>query len=107
MAKLGTLTLTGASGTKYEFTVYSSDTDFRSGVACVYYISHRDNSAKHTNIYVGQTEDVSDRHEDHHKQDCFEKHGYNAISLHLEESERTRLRIEKDLIASLDPPCNG
>ncbi len=110
MAKLGTLTLKGASGTAYSFDVYPADTVWNDNVACVYYVSKRtkkpDGGGDHAVIYVGQTEDLKTRHEDHHKQQCFERHGYNAISIYQERSERARLQIEADLVRALSPPCN-
>ena len=110
MAKLGTLTLTGASGSTYDFVVYGADTTWNEGVMCVYYVSERteksDGTGTHSNIYVGQTEDIKDRFDDHHKQRCFEAHGYNAISVLIESNEFARLAIEGDLIDALNPPCN-
>jgi hypothetical protein len=102
-----TLELKGASGNTYTFDVYTSNTVWRDGVACVYYVSKRDSEGNHTHLYVGETEDMKDRHLDHHKQQCFERNGYNAISILRESSSNKRLQIEKDLIRALDPPCNG
>jgi hypothetical protein len=111
MAKLGTLKLTGASGTIYDFNVYSADAVWVEGLACVYYISKRIEKAggggNHAHIYVGETEDLAERYVDHHKQACFDRHRYNCISIHQQSTVQTRLRIEKDLIEALDPPCNG
>lgn len=110
MAKLGTLALTGASGTKYEFTVYSKDTSFKEDVDCVYYISKRtakaDGTGTHSEIYVGETDDLKKRLSDHHKQACFDRNGYNAISVHRESSSLARTRKESDLIEAIHPPCN-
>ena len=110
MAKLGDLTLTGASGKKYTFAVYPADTTWKDGVAGVYYVSRRtakpDGSGDHSKIYVGETSDLKDRFENHHKQKCFEKNGYNAISILQESNENTRLAIEGDLVDALSPPCN-
>lgn len=110
MAKLGTLTLTGASGTKYEFIVYSKDTSFKDDVDCVYYISKRtakaDDTGTHSKIYVGESGDLKERLSNHHKQACFDRNGYNAISVHRESSSSARTRKESDLIEALDPPCN-
>ena len=110
MAKLGTLTLNGQSGQSYDFDVYSSDTSWNAGVACVYYISKRtkknDGTGSHTAIYVGETEDLNDRLSNHHKQQCFDNNGYNAVSIHQNSNNQSRLSIESDLIASHDPPCN-
>src|SRR5579863_9381173 len=110
MAKITTLNLKGASGKTYAFYVYSSDTVWNDNVACVYYISKRavggDGTGTHTAIYIGETEDLKKRHGDHHKQQCFERHGYNCISIHQESSAKARLTIEADLIAAYHPPCN-
>jgi predicted GIY-YIG superfamily endonuclease len=102
-----TLTLKGASGTNYQFAVYTSDTVWNANVACVYYMSKRDNTGTHTKIYVGETGDMKTRHVDHHKQECFDRHGCNAISILQEGNGQRRVQIETDLIKALDPPCNG
>jgi hypothetical protein len=111
MAKLGTLQLKGASGTTYGFNVHTADAIWADGLACVYYVSKRTEipggAGDHTAIYVGETEDMKERHLDHHKQECFDRHGCNAISIHRESNAQTRLRIEADLRRALDPPCNG
>jgi hypothetical protein len=110
MAKLGTLKLTGASGTVYDFDVYSADTVWNANYPCVYCASHRaaqaDGTGNHTPIYIGQTGDIKNRHVDHHRQKCFDSHNCNAISVHPETNEQQRLVKEHDLIRSLDPPCN-
>jgi len=110
MSKLGTLTLKGQSGTEYDFNVYKWDTDFED-IGAVYYISKRtekpDGYGTHTKIYIGQTGDMLERFGDHHKSECFENHDVNAISIHQEANESTRLTIEEDLIDALNPPCNG
>ena len=110
MTKLGTLTLTGQSGQTYNFDVYPSDASWNSGIACVYYISKRtkksDGTGSHNAIYVGETEDLKDRLANHHKQQCFDSNGYNAVSIHQESNSQSRLSVESDLIASHDLPCN-
>ena len=74
MAKLGTITLKGQSGADYEFDVYTWGADFNN-VGAVYYISNRyvdsDSGWTHTDIYIGQTGDLSDRFDNHHKAQCF------------------------------------
>ena len=110
MAKIGTLTLTGASGTKYTFNVYPYDTEFKA-IGAVYYISKRtektDGSGSHAEIYIGETGDLSERFDNHHKEPCFKKHNANCISIHQESNEDKRLKIEEDLIDAYNPPCNG
>ncbi|MDQ7047399.1 MAG: GIY-YIG nuclease family protein [Sulfurovum sp.] len=110
MATIGTLTLTGLSGNKYKFNVYSFDTTFKE-LGAIYYISKRttDSNGKgtHSKIYIGMTGDLSTRFNNHHKEDCFNKKNANCKSILIEENKETRLEIEADLIESLNPPCNG
>jgi len=110
MSKIGTLTLTGQSGNKYDFNVYAWGTDFND-FGAVYYVSKRtiksDGIGSHTEIYVGETGDMSERFDNHHKAQCFKNNGANAISAHQDDDEDSRLQKETDLINALDPPCNG
>jgi hypothetical protein len=110
MAKLADYTITGKSGTKYTFGMYAYPGSWNS-VACVYIITKRevktDGKGYHTHIYVGETEDLADRHDDHHKSDCFEKHGGNCIGILMEKGGQRRLDIETDIRNNGDKwPCN-
>jgi hypothetical protein len=109
MAKLGTIDLKGTSGT-WTFNVWPRETEFNA-VAAVYVQTVRTPKAggggSHKWIYVGQTGDLSKRPLNHHKKPCFDREGANCLLIHSEENEKTRLSIEADLIASLNPPCNG
>ena len=109
MAKLGKIELKGASGNSWSFDVYPRDTEFKA-VGATYVQSVRtakpNGSGSHDFIYVGQTGDLSNRPLNHHKKTCFDRHGANALLILVENSERTRLSIERDLINSLKPPCN-
>ena len=111
MAKLGTVTFTGVSGAKYEFTVYPWGTSFNKDYGAVYFVTKRTQESggghSHTRLYVGETEDLSTRFDNHHKQDCFDRHNKNCVCVYGEEDEDTRLEIEQDLIDNCQPPCNG
>src|SRR6266480_4059466 len=102
MSKIEDLTLTGKSGTKYTFQMYPLGTEFKA-VGGVYIITKRTASTtggSHSLIYIGQTGDLSERFDDHHKADCFKRHGANCIGVLLEESEEKRVAIEADLLAA-------
>jgi len=101
-----TLSLTGASGAQYEFELYSWGTEFKA-VCAVYSISADQRNGYHTMIYIGQTGDCSTRFDAHHKAGCFNRRGATHIGILVENSERSRLAIEADLIAAYNPPCNG
>ncbi len=109
MAKHGTMTITGQSGTQYAFEVFSWDTNFND-VGAVYVITKRipktEGGGSHTYVYVGETGDLSERFDSHHKIECFAQHGANCICVHVESGEKSRLVKESDLIAALNPPCN-
>lgn len=109
MSKIGTIKLKGTSGKEYDFNIYPFGTDFKK-FGAVYYVSKRvlnsDGSVKHTAIYIGITDDMSERFDNHHKKDCFKKHEANCISVHECSSKTTREEIEKDLVSKIKPPCN-
>ena len=104
------LELTGASGRKYAFSVHQWGTSFKA-IGGVYAITRAESNATggatHTVIYIGQTGDLSERFDDHHKAACFSRNKANRICVHVEANEKTRLAIEADLIKSYNPPCNG
>jgi len=104
-----TLELTGASGRKYAFLVYPWGTPFKTiggvyAITCA--ITNQTGGQIHTIIYVGQTGDLSERFDNHHKVGCFGRHSANRICVHVQGNEQTRLAIESDLIAAYNPPCN-
>jgi len=110
MAKLASITFTGKSGTKYEFNAYPWGTNFKKDYGAVYFVTKRTKNSEggysHTQIYVGQTENLSTRFDDHHKQYCFDRHGANCICVYGAQDENTRLKVEQDLINNYHPPCN-
>lgn len=110
MAKIGTITLTGKSGKKHTFNIYPYDTSFKE-LAAVYYISKRTEKSggggNHKHIYIGQTENLAERFQNHHKEECFKRNKANCKSILQESSEKKRLEIEADLIDALTLPCNG
>lgn len=109
MAKIGNLILTGESKEKYDFDVYPINTNFRS-IGAVYYISKRieksDGTVSHEAIYIGQTGNISERLENHNKEDCFNRYDVNCISIHRKDNESDRFSVEADLIRAYNPPCN-
>ncbi len=103
------LTLTGASRTKYDFSVYPDGESVPVG-AGIYYVSARTQKEGggyfHRHIYIGESENVAERFNGHHKEDCFTQHKANCVSIHPDDDNLSRLKKESDLIAAYDPPCN-
>lgn len=104
MSKETTVTLKGASGRSYNFDVFPWGTSFNA-VGAVYSVLKR-NASNFTILYIGQTGDLSDRFDNHHKQSCFDRNGKNHIGVHRESSESRRFDIETDLVRNYSPICN-
>jgi excinuclease UvrABC nuclease subunit len=92
---------TGASGTKHTFTIYPLSTTF-SAVGGVYLILKQN-----TVLYVGQTGDLSERFDAHHKASCWRRNQADRIAVMGVSTEKQRLQIEADLVKSHNPVCNG
>lgn len=110
MAKLGTIELVGASGTKYQFNVYpiNEECPNESGI---YVFTKAGNTAlsptiNHTPIYIGMAASFEKRFYNHHKDDCIDEKGANRICLMQVKTEPERIRIEKDLLAKYATKCN-
>ena len=108
MTKLLIASFKGASGAEYDFNVYSFDTSFTE-IEAVYIVTNRQktlDSYFHDLIYIGQTDNLKERFENHHKANCFEENKANTICVHQEATEKIRLLIEEDLIKGNHTPCN-
>ena len=106
---MATLTLIGASGSKYAFDIYPDD-ETVPAVAGVYFVSARtekeDGGYSHSHVYIGESENVAERINGHHKKDCFTQNDANCVSIHPDDDSQSRLDKEANLIANYNPPCN-
>lgn len=101
-----TINLKWDSWESYKFNLYSIDTKFNP-LKAIYLISKRTNEWNHKFIYIWQTEDLSTRFDNHHKQSCFERNWYNCIWILQVKLQSDRDYIEKDLIKNNNPlSCN-
>jgi hypothetical protein len=109
MAKISDATFHGNSGKAYGFQVWPMNQAFN-GVGAVYAVTRRYQSSeggfKHEIIYVGETEDLSERFGNHHKANCFARKDANCICTHLDGDSDSRLAKEDDLIQKHVPHCN-
>ncbi len=109
MAPLGTITVTGASEASYTFNIYPFDQAFNQ-VGAVYLVTHQykkaDGTIWHDFLYIGQTGSLPERFSGHHKLTCFQRNSANCICVHRDDSERSRLANEADLLRSRTLPCN-
>lgn len=110
MAKVGTITFTGESGNEYDFDIYPIDTTWRDGIGAVYVVTYRykkeNGKFYHTRIYIGQTDDLKGRLEDHHQIECIQNHDANCVCIHLDADEKSRVKKETDLIRGNSTKCN-
>jgi hypothetical protein len=109
MAKITDVTFVGKSKTSYTFEAYAFGTEFHA-LGAVYIFSVRtvtNGKGSHDPIYIGETGDLSERFDQHHKAKCIKAKNPNCICIHLEEDGDTRLAIEMDLLGNRNPPCNG
>lgn len=109
MAKIADLTVAGKSGTEYTFAIYPINTNWKE-IGAVYVVTKRtekpDGGGTHTYIYVGQTDNMNERHSNHHKASCFQRHNANCIGVLVESNETKRLKIEDDILKRHSWPCN-
>ena len=97
----------GASGKRYRYQVFNVNQPFKA--AAGNYIFCKLNAYNvWVPIYVGQTEDLSERFENHHAMPCIKRNGATHIHVHLTTGGRqVRLDEETDLVRAHNPVCNG
>ena len=102
------VTWTGGSGKKYDFQIYPIGTTFKSLGACyIFAKSTAPNSWQA--IYIGETSDLSERFDHHHKSSCITLYGATHICVYTVGMNNyiRRYSVERDLLANIRPPCNG
>ena len=104
-----TVTFTGKSGSKYKFTAYAMGEECKDESG-VYIFAKRTQQANgvgsYLAVYIGMAKSFESRFYNHHKDDCIDKSGANAICLMNVSKEEERIRIEKDLLAAYNTSCN-
>ncbi len=108
------LTLNGISGKQYLFDLFSFEdfselkSSFRA-MPAVYVFTRRrmvTNGCTHDLVYLGETENLSQRFDAHHKEQCITAHFANCIGVHGLAPEEVGMDIEKDILSAYDFPCN-
>lgn len=98
--------VTGISKKQYTFEVYQKHLSWNS-VAGVYLILRKNQNGNYLPIYVGETENLGERFQDHHKMACFEKNGWTNLGFLHEKNEHNRLAIEQDILKNFNWICNN
>lgn len=109
--KLSDVTFEGKSGQRFKFGVYDFGVTFQPGYPAVYFVTNRyrksDGKHTHERIYIGQTDDLAVKLENHRKLECFQSFGANCICVFGEPDATRRAEIHADLLERYSPPCNG
>lgn len=101
-----TILWTGKSGAQYKYWIYKLPPDFKAQPGN-YVFAKETKPGSWAPVYIGQTNDLSERFDDHHQAGCIRRNGATHIHVHLNKSKQARLDEESDLIARWNPPCNG
>ena len=106
MNKAPTIKWNGQSGTEYQYWIYPIGTNFKKEAGN--YIFAKQTTQNHWSpCYIGQTENLDERLEDHEKETCAKRNGATHMHVHLNSGgEQARRAEEKDLILKWQPPCN-
>ena len=105
MTQNATVNFTGASGKKYSFIAYATDTAFNE-VGAVYIFTKQENNS-YAPLYIGQTDNLKERIPNHEKWPCVRRNGVNSICVLSDSSQSSRLQTESDLLDKRNPPCNA
>jgi hypothetical protein len=109
MPKLGVVSLTGASGTRYELDVYPRADQFKP-LGAVFALAKRipfaEGEAEYTWIHVGETGDMSRRPLAPSQESCIDEHEANCLCLLVETEPSKRRCIANDLRGGCKPLCS-
>ncbi|MBN2412968.1 GIY-YIG nuclease family protein [candidate division KSB1 bacterium] len=95
----------GVSGKKYKYWIYPIDTSLKEEGGN--YIFALESSPGHwSSVYIGQTNNLNERLENHEKENCARSNGATHIHAHLNSLKQNRLNEELDLIKKWKPVCN-
>ena len=96
----------GHSGKEYTYWIHGIDTGFSTSPAN-YVFAKTTKPHKLLAIYIGETEDISERFNNHHKVTCIRDNGATHICVHKgSDDKKVRCEEESDLIANYHPVCN-
>ena len=100
-----TIDWTGQSGKTYRYWIYEYPTNL-TAKAGNYIFAKETSPGKWSPVYIGQTTNVDERFNNHHKIQCIRRNGATHIHAHLNSDKQDRFDEEADLIAKWDTPCN-
>lgn len=104
---VATIEWTGASGRTYKHWIYKLPPNFKAEPGN-YVFAREVSPGRWAPVYIGETADLSERFDAHHKAECIRRNGATHIHAHLNsKGKAARQAEEADLIARWKPSCNG
>ena len=102
-----TITWVGQSGRQYVYEIYPIGTKF-SAVPGNYIFAKETQPKSFKAVYIGETQDLSERFDNHHKMRCIQRNNATHIHVHgNSQGQVARREEESDLIPKWLPTCNG
>lgn len=104
---MATLSVTGASGTKYTYDLYTIGTALIDEPGN--YLWTRDEGDGHVLLYVGETGSLKDRvNNSHEKWPCVQRNNGTHVAAHINRAGQAARRAEeKDILDNHNATCNG
>ncbi|MFC1962042.1 GIY-YIG nuclease family protein [Chloroflexota bacterium] len=97
----------GISGKTYQYWIHELGTIFKE-VAGNYIFARETEPGRFKPIYIGQTANLGERFENHHKMPCIRQNLATYICTHISsDDEAIRCAKERDLIQKWSPTCNS
>lgn len=107
MSEPNSMVWSGASGANYTYWVYPFGQTF-TGAPGNYIFGRLEGGQTMIPLYIGQTADLSERFDNHHKWDAARRERATHILVHANRNgEAARLAEERDLVRKWMPCCNG
>ena len=106
MADTPSILWPGKSGKEYKYWIHTMGTTFNNKTGANYVFAKETTEVHYKPIYIGQTGNLSERFDNHHKMPCIKKNSATHICVHLNSSEQNRLAEESDLLQRWSTPCN-
>ena len=103
----------GLSGKSYRYIVFTIDRNLHTvattldAVGGNYCFARENPNHSWTPIYFGETGDLSERFNNHHKASCIKRKGATHIHVRENTKKSERLVEEKDLNDKWNPKCKG
>ena len=102
-----TIKWTGKTGQTYLYYIYRIGSSLKQ-VPGNYIFAKQIQPERWILIYGGETGDLSERFDDHHKMSCIKQNGATHIHAHASSPNASNRRVEeKDIIDRWNPICNG